>query len=129
MNRRNPYYRFPNFSRDSVDLGDLEGSDTDTRGISPKSSRMEYIAGDRFRVTFDGIHNSFSITNRNVPDFITDENGDQVLNTENIEIEEKLTILSSYFVTSSNQKLNKLEHFFVRTVMYFIFVAIRLLKY
>lgn len=73
-----PYYGFPNFGKSLVSGAAAEG--TSVKGIGPWGLRMEYMAGDQFGLTLDGIHNSAGTEYRETPNTVRDENGNQVAN-------------------------------------------------
>lgn len=87
-----PYYGFPNFGKSLMNSLEVEDGSNSVGGLGPWGLRIEYMAGDRFGITLDGIHNSTSLSARYKPDFIYNEDGDYVQNTENVEYEDKIAM-------------------------------------
>lgn len=75
-----PYYGFPNIGKSLVSATVKDG--VSVKGMGPWGLRMEYMAGDRFGVTLDGIHNSAGSEYRDTPDYKNDGDGNLVANTE-----------------------------------------------
>lgn len=78
-----PYYGFPNFEKSfitGIQVDYEEGYST--KGLGPWGLRMEYLVGDQFGLTLDGIHNSAGVEYRGTPNYINDENGNSIPNNE-----------------------------------------------
>ncbi|MCC5924262.1 MAG: hypothetical protein JJT77_10780 [Crocinitomicaceae bacterium] len=75
-----PYYGWPNLGKQFLSETIADG--VTPRGIGPWGLRLEYLVGDRFGITLDGIHNSAGAEYRETPDFITNDNGVSVPNNQ-----------------------------------------------
>ena len=87
-----PYYGFPNFGKSAMKSLEEPGAQSSVGGLGPWGLRMEYMLGDQFGLTLDGIHNSTNITSVYQPDFITDENGNSVPNNQGVEYEDRASM-------------------------------------
>jgi outer membrane protein W len=58
-----PYFGFPNFGKALLQASVTEGAtDVKVGGVGPLGLRVEYLVGDRFGLTLDGIYNTSSLT-------------------------------------------------------------------
>lgn len=106
-----PYFGFPNFGKNLARTIAEETDDSKISGLGPWGLRMEYMIGDEFGITVDGIHNSFGVKAYDTPDYISDQNGNQVENNQ--EYEYKVTMNRwriqlgfNYHFDLSNEKLD-----------------------